>query len=180
MLQVKGGKIIISLPNIAHIDIIINLLNGRFNYSKEGLLDNTHLRFFTKESFIDLIDNIESEHSISYFVKEIGQTRVKPEYLSDDELKILTINNKSFDQLLVIQNIFELSISNKKEDRKVNNKDYFMELINEYNKVLNDNNELKHINDELQRENSLLTEERDKIINSKWWKLRNKLLFWKK
>jgi len=42
-----GGKILISLPNVANIWVRINLLLGRFNYSRVGILDETHLRFFT-------------------------------------------------------------------------------------------------------------------------------------
>ncbi|PYT05283.1 MAG: glycosyltransferase/methyltransferase, partial [Acidobacteria bacterium] len=42
-----GGKILLSLPNIANIWIRISLLMGRFNYSRLGILDETHLRFFT-------------------------------------------------------------------------------------------------------------------------------------
>jgi 2-polyprenyl-3-methyl-5-hydroxy-6-metoxy-1,4-benzoquinol methylase len=41
------GKIIASIPNIQYIKIIINLLNGHWSYQKNGLLDATHLRFFT-------------------------------------------------------------------------------------------------------------------------------------
>ena len=42
-----GGKILISLPNVANIWVRLNLLFGRFNYSRVGILDETHLRFFT-------------------------------------------------------------------------------------------------------------------------------------
>lgn len=42
-----GGKILLSLPNIANIWVRISLLVGRFNYSRVGILDETHLRFFT-------------------------------------------------------------------------------------------------------------------------------------
>lgn len=42
-----GGKVLISLPNIANIWVRLNLLFGRFNYSRVGILDETHLRFFT-------------------------------------------------------------------------------------------------------------------------------------
>ncbi len=42
-----GGKILISLPNIANIWVRLNLLFGRFNYSRVGILDESHLRFFT-------------------------------------------------------------------------------------------------------------------------------------
>ena len=45
-----GGKILISLPNIANIWVRLNLLLGRFNYSRVGILDETHLRFFTLKS----------------------------------------------------------------------------------------------------------------------------------
>ncbi|MCH5267985.1 MAG: methyltransferase domain-containing protein [Lachnospiraceae bacterium] len=43
----KGGFFIISLPNIMHISVIQNLLHGRFEYQDAGILDRTHLRFFT-------------------------------------------------------------------------------------------------------------------------------------
>jgi len=45
-----GGKILMSLPNVANIWVRLNLLLGRFNYSRVGILDETHLRFFTLES----------------------------------------------------------------------------------------------------------------------------------
>jgi cyclopropane fatty-acyl-phospholipid synthase-like methyltransferase len=41
------GKILASIPNIQHISIINNLLNDHWTYSKYGLLDATHIRFFT-------------------------------------------------------------------------------------------------------------------------------------
>jgi len=42
-----GGKIVLSLPNIANIFVRVNLLVGRFNYNHVGILDEGHLRFFT-------------------------------------------------------------------------------------------------------------------------------------
>jgi glycosyltransferase involved in cell wall biosynthesis len=45
-----GGNILISLPNVANIWVRLNLLFGRFNYSRVGILDKTHLRFFTLKS----------------------------------------------------------------------------------------------------------------------------------
>jgi len=41
------GRILISLPNIAHWTMRVKLLLGRFQYQPTGLLDYTHLRFFT-------------------------------------------------------------------------------------------------------------------------------------
>jgi 2-polyprenyl-3-methyl-5-hydroxy-6-metoxy-1,4-benzoquinol methylase len=42
-----GGRILISLPNIAHWSIRAKLLLGRWEYQPTGLMDYTHLRFFT-------------------------------------------------------------------------------------------------------------------------------------
>jgi SAM-dependent methyltransferase len=42
-----GGQILISVPNVANIWVRLNLLFGRFDYSRVGILDETHLRFFT-------------------------------------------------------------------------------------------------------------------------------------
>src|SRR5881396_3893714 len=45
-----GGYVVASVPNIAHGSIRLSLLAGRFDYLEKGLLDRTHLRFFTMES----------------------------------------------------------------------------------------------------------------------------------
>ena len=50
-----GGFVVISLPNVAHIDVKLDLLAGRFVYRDYGLLDRTHLRFFTKDSILELL-----------------------------------------------------------------------------------------------------------------------------
>ncbi|HWF43814.1 MAG TPA: methionine biosynthesis protein MetW [Candidatus Kapabacteria bacterium] len=43
----QGGIAIISLPNIANLRVRLNLLFGKFIYSDAGILDWSHLRFFT-------------------------------------------------------------------------------------------------------------------------------------
>jgi 2-polyprenyl-3-methyl-5-hydroxy-6-metoxy-1,4-benzoquinol methylase len=50
-----SGTVVISAPNIAHADVKIALLNGTFPYSENGLLDRTHIHFFTKESLLSLV-----------------------------------------------------------------------------------------------------------------------------
>ncbi len=51
------GKIIFSVPNIAHADIILKLLNNRFDYTDIGLLDNTHIHFFAKENLVPFCED---------------------------------------------------------------------------------------------------------------------------
>jgi len=49
-----GGKILISFPNVANIWVRLNLLFGRFEYSRVGILDEGHLRFFTLKTAVEL------------------------------------------------------------------------------------------------------------------------------
>jgi 2-polyprenyl-3-methyl-5-hydroxy-6-metoxy-1,4-benzoquinol methylase len=50
-----GGAIVLSIPNVAHLWVRLSLLAGRFDYGHRGLLDRTHLRFFTERSLRDLL-----------------------------------------------------------------------------------------------------------------------------
>jgi 2-polyprenyl-3-methyl-5-hydroxy-6-metoxy-1,4-benzoquinol methylase len=50
-----SGIVAISVPNVAHGDVRIALLQGKFPYGPWGLLDRTHIRFFTKESLRALV-----------------------------------------------------------------------------------------------------------------------------
>jgi 2-polyprenyl-3-methyl-5-hydroxy-6-metoxy-1,4-benzoquinol methylase len=50
-----SGTVVISVPNIAHADVKIALVKGQFPYSDDGLLDRTHISFFTKESLLKLV-----------------------------------------------------------------------------------------------------------------------------
>jgi SAM-dependent methyltransferase len=51
-----GGCMIISLPNISHVSVSVPLLLRRsFPYADAGLLDRTHLRFFTEGSILEFV-----------------------------------------------------------------------------------------------------------------------------
>ncbi len=59
----SGGRVIVSVPNIAHWRVRFGLLFGGFDYTESGILDRTHLRFFTKRSAIALLET--SGYSVS-------------------------------------------------------------------------------------------------------------------
>jgi len=44
------GQLVVCLPNVAHGAVRLGLLQGHFDYQSQGLLDRTHLRFFTLAS----------------------------------------------------------------------------------------------------------------------------------
>jgi 2-polyprenyl-3-methyl-5-hydroxy-6-metoxy-1,4-benzoquinol methylase len=52
-----GGAIFVSLPNVANVRIRLSLLAGKFEYQKSGILDDTHLRFFTLKTSRELLSH---------------------------------------------------------------------------------------------------------------------------
>lgn len=65
------GRVIVSVPNVANYSIRLRLLFGAFRYTETGIMDRTHLRFFTWGSFSELISHcgfsIEKRTFISRF-----------------------------------------------------------------------------------------------------------------
>jgi len=51
----EAGRVIVSIPNVAHAAVTLALLGGRFRYTELGLLDRTHLRFFDKPAVDQLL-----------------------------------------------------------------------------------------------------------------------------
>lgn len=64
------GCAIISLPNVRHWAVVKNLLEGRFDYKDEGIMDRTHLRFFTMSSAVAMINgagyDVDQIHAVVY------------------------------------------------------------------------------------------------------------------
>lgn len=51
-----GGQLIASLPNVRHHSVVLPLLlRGRWAYAEAGIMDRTHLRFFSRESALELL-----------------------------------------------------------------------------------------------------------------------------
>ncbi|WP_293904497.1 bifunctional 2-polyprenyl-6-hydroxyphenol methylase/3-demethylubiquinol 3-O-methyltransferase UbiG [Phenylobacterium sp.] len=49
-----GGRVYASSPNVANWKVIRGLLRGRFDYADKGVMDRTHLRWFTPDTYADL------------------------------------------------------------------------------------------------------------------------------
>ncbi len=61
-----GGVVIAVIPNVRHLAVTARLvLRGRWDYQDSGLLDRTHLRFFTKQTMLKLF------RECSYEVRQI-------------------------------------------------------------------------------------------------------------
>lgn len=52
-----GGALIMSIPNVRHFRVVFPLLfKGRWNYADHGLMDRTHLRFFTEATAKEMLE----------------------------------------------------------------------------------------------------------------------------
>lgn len=72
------GVLLLSVPNIAHNSVIINLLNNRFVYTDVGLLDETHVHFYTHDSLCQILEAA----GLYPFEKDAIQLRVGENELS--------------------------------------------------------------------------------------------------
>ena len=66
-----GGTIHIVVPNIAHISVVRRLLQGRFEYNDCGTMDRTHLRWFTRESLRQLLEEVGFEEVVIDIVAQL-------------------------------------------------------------------------------------------------------------
>ncbi|USF25742.1 hypothetical protein N510_000654 [Firmicutes bacterium ASF500] len=71
----EDGYVLASIPNVAHGDILINLWDGRWNYTDVGLLDQTHIRFFAGNNLKDFWEKTGfSMVHLDYTFIELGAT----------------------------------------------------------------------------------------------------------
>lgn len=53
-----GGRVVISVPHVAHVDVRLMLLEGTWRYQDDGLLDRDHVRWFTRDGLADLLRDV--------------------------------------------------------------------------------------------------------------------------
>jgi O-antigen biosynthesis protein len=87
-----SGFVVTSLPNIAHGDVRMTLMQGRFDYNDTGLLDRTHVHFFTLETARKLLTEaglipVDTKRVVMpLFMSELGIKRENVSHAVIDEL----------------------------------------------------------------------------------------------
>lgn len=112
----NDGKILVSIPNVNNADIILNLLRGRFNYMQAGILDNTHTKYFTKSSFVEWINDVNSTFAdFSFDCNYLGGTFGLTDYMDKvkENMPLLFQTLQLNPEYNVIQNLFVLSKKEK-------------------------------------------------------------------
>ena len=105
-----SGVVVVSVPNIAHVDVKVALLRGSFPYAETGLLDRTHIHFITKESLLDLLREaglvaVELQRvTVPIFSTELGVQRGD---LSDEVLEALLEDRESLTYQFVVKAVHD-------------------------------------------------------------------------
>ena len=85
----EDGYIVASIPNIAHGDVRLTMLQGNFPYAESGLLDKTHLQFFTRSSVKEFFnDNGFDITEIYCTVVPLGQTEIQLDLSTIDQAAV--------------------------------------------------------------------------------------------
>lgn len=102
----EDGRVLISLPNITHASIITQLFLDKFEYMDFGILDRTHIRFFTAENIAQLLSNNGLEVCCcDHVICDFTDLQDKKHF---DKLSFLiTKSIKSLDHSFVFQYIIE-------------------------------------------------------------------------
>lgn len=66
-----SGHVLACIPNVQFAPVVWNLLRGDFTYTESGVLDRTHLRFFTRRTMIEMFEDCGYEVLASEGVNNI-------------------------------------------------------------------------------------------------------------
>ncbi|PMB44075.1 methyltransferase [Fischerella thermalis CCMEE 5330] len=151
-----GGYVIASIPNIAHGAIRLALLQGKFEYTEFGILDNTHLRFFTRQTVTELFERS------GYFVDTCEQVKLPIfsgsdwiPHIDKNQVDVNVINaieqDEDADTLQFVLRAFPLSLQGKYSALY----QQYSQLSEEYH---NCQNQIKEMYAELKRSHLTLEE----------------------
>lgn len=68
----NNGFVIASIPNVRYYKVIRDLVRGKWEYREAGILDKTHLRFFTLKGIYDLFGS--TGYNVIKVHKKLGKT----------------------------------------------------------------------------------------------------------
>ena len=169
----EDGYVIASIPNIAHAAIRLALLQGKFDYMEFGILDNTHLRFFTKKTVEDLFD------SSGYLISSIERTKMA---IFSDSMLLPKIDRQEFGNDIIkkiekdedadtLQFVIR-AVPQSIEEKYALLKEKYSQLVDESQKL---QRQLESKQIALESEHSQLQREQNTITameSSKFWQMR--------
>src|SRR4051812_40861067 len=104
------GFVVSSIPNVTHGSVRLELLQGKFQYRDTGILDRTHLRFFTLQSIrrmfseagyeVELVQRLTSDPFVEPMT---GQAVADPQTLSPDVRRLVEDDAESLTVQFIVR-----------------------------------------------------------------------------
>lgn len=109
-LLTPGGAIYISLPNVRNLNVLNALAKGEWQYTGAGILDITHIRFFTKKQALEMLDqtgwqateiriNPDSRLMPAFEGKDLSQIQ----NIELDDLRLTGLSQEDMLEMLALQ-----------------------------------------------------------------------------
>ena len=93
----EKGEIVASIPNVRHWSVVKKLLEGEWEYQEFGIMDSTHLRFFTRKSIFNMFDKAGYMiTNILYVIAELE--KISPRLISvmkESNINVETLDGES-------------------------------------------------------------------------------------
>lgn len=181
------GRAFISTPNVAHLSVRLELLGGSFEYENMGILDDTHLKYFTYETLTKFVvkagfDIVRIDSSESDYPREATQKILEQYGLTPNEkFWELAADQKAraFQYKLVIKprkkGVKTVPVPKPRQKPEQYKKDFIDKLQGEAIYLRDRFLDVSKKFDELHEENIKLENRMKDIVNSKSYKVAQKL-----
>lgn len=120
-LLAPNGRLLVSVPNVAHWSVRSLLLMGKFEYTNKGIMDRGHLRFFTRESALQMFNEADLT-VVEQRTTPIPWENVLPDVAGGMPSKVAEKIDHALAQtdagLFAYQHIFGLEASGKASERE--------------------------------------------------------------
>ena len=106
------AQVVVSLPNVGHISVLENLASGAFPYAATGILDVTHVRFFTLAGMQSMFDQTGFQIDGTWILNRSANTEIKrfPVNVQAGKLTLQVQDPAEWERLNAIQFGFRLSL----------------------------------------------------------------------
>ena len=182
----KEGVLLFSMPNITHMSVRLMMLEGKIEYGRTGLLDETHLHFYNREEIYRVLNSagfevIKFDYTINDIPFEKAKENLKKMGLTpnDEFKKLLKTTNAAAYQFIGIAKVNKSIKPQKLPKLSPHNivEDYINDMKGEYENAIKGLKEdrakiIKDLNNLIKERDSL--EQQLGVINKLVRKLKNK------
>jgi 2-polyprenyl-3-methyl-5-hydroxy-6-metoxy-1,4-benzoquinol methylase len=117
---VSEGVVVASIPNVRHHSVVSSLLEGNWTYEAAGLLDETHLNFFTRRDMLDLfgragfrVDGLRAVPGPGY---EEWRERGRPGEVKAGRLHIADMPPEEAEEFYIYQYLLTASLASHSDE----------------------------------------------------------------